>query len=137
MRCLRIASLTVLGLILANPAHTQESRAGEAAAAMPLLAKVLQDFPGKEALMLTVEYPPGGTSTAHRHNAETFVYVLQGAVVMAVNDDQEVTVREGETFYESPNDIHRVARNASATQPAKLLVFLLKDQGAPVSLPEK
>ncbi len=101
------------------------------AVAKPLLTRSLPDLPGKEAVMLTVEYPPGGASAAHRHEANTFVYMLEGSVVMQVRGGQEVTLKPGDTFYESPTDVHSVSRNASATQPAKFLVVFIKDQGKP------
>jgi quercetin dioxygenase-like cupin family protein len=85
--------------------------------------------------MLTVEYPPGGSSPPHRHNANIFVYVLEGSLVMQVTGGKEVTLKEGETFYESPTDVHVVSRNASTTRPAKFLVFSFKAAGAPVSEP--
>ncbi|HEY6642138.1 cupin domain-containing protein [Povalibacter sp.] len=110
-----------------------ETAAG--AKAVPLLTKPLSGIDGKEGLMLTVEYPPGGSSPSHRHNANTFVYVLEGSIVMQVADGEEVTLNPGETFYEQPSDIHAVSRNASRTQPAKFLVFMVKDVGAPVSEP--
>ena len=103
----------------------------------PLLSKDLTGTPGKEAVMLTVEYTPGQSSTAHRHNAHTFVYVLEGSIVMQVKGGKEVTLLPGQTFYESPDDIHTVSRNASATKPAKFLVFFVKDKGAPASEPVK
>ena len=106
-----------------------------AAAAKPLLTKALPDVSGKEVLMLTVEYPPGGVSPAHRHNANTFVYVLEGSIVMAVAGGKEVTLTPGQTFYESPTDVHSVSRNASTTQGAKFLVFMVKNQGAPATVP--
>jgi quercetin dioxygenase-like cupin family protein len=87
--------------------------------------------------MVTVEYPAGAVSAPHRHNANTFVYVLEGSVVMQVAGGKEVTLTPGETFYESPTDIHSVSRNASTTQPAKFLVFFIKDQGAPSNVPVK
>ena len=87
--------------------------------------------------MITVEYPPGGSSAAHRHNAHTFVYVLEGTVVMQVKGGQEVTLGPGQTFYESPEDVHSVSRNASGTKPAKLLVFFVKEKGAPLTVPAK
>jgi quercetin dioxygenase-like cupin family protein len=101
----------------------------------PLLTKDLVGIAGKEGMMLTVEYPPGVSSSKHRHNANTFVYVLEGSIVMQVEGGQEVTLGPGQTFYESPADIHSVSRNASATKPAKFLVFFVKDKGAPASLP--
>ena len=102
-----------------------------------VLSKDLTDIPGKDGLMLTVEYPPGGSDPVHRHNADAFVYVLEGSVVMQVKGGKEVTLTAGETFYEGPDDIHVVGRNASQTKPAKFLVFIVKDKGAPVLVPVK
>jgi quercetin dioxygenase-like cupin family protein len=101
----------------------------------PLFSKDLPDFPGKEGLMITVEYPPGVSDPVHRHNADAFVYVLEGSIVMQVRGGKEVTLTPGQTFYEGPTDVHTVGRNASQTKPAKFLVFLLKDKGAPVLIP--
>ena len=97
----------------------------------PLMSKDLPEFPGKEALVITVVYPPGASDPVHRHNADAFVYVLEGSVVMQVKGGKEVTLTPGQTFYEGPDDIHVVGRNASITKPAKFLVFLLKDKSAP------
>jgi len=101
----------------------------------PLLSKDLPDFPGKEGLMITVEYPPGASDPIHRHNADAFVYVLEGSIVMQVRGGKEVTLTPGQTFYEGPSDVHVVSRNASQTKPAKFVVFLIKDKGAPVLVP--
>ena len=103
----------------------------------PLMTKELTDLPGKEALMITVEYPPGSQDPVHRHNAHAFVYVLEGTIVMQVKGGKQVTLTAGHTFYEGPNDIHVVGRNASSTKPAKFVVFLLKKQGAPVVVPTR
>ena len=103
----------------------------------PILSKDLADFPGKEGLMITVVYPPGSSDPIHRHNAHAFVYVLEGSVVMQVKGGKEVTLTPGQTFYEGPNDIHVVGRNASTTKPAKFLVFLVKNKDAPVLVPVK
>ena len=103
----------------------------------PLMSKDLADFPGKEGLMITVVYPPGASDPIHRHNAHAFVYVLEGSIVMQVRGGKEVTLTPGQSFYEGPNDIHVVGRNASATKPAKFVVFLLKNKDAPVVLPAK
>jgi len=111
--------------------------AAQAANVTTLVTKDLAGIPGKEATMITVEYPPGGSSAAHRHNAYTFVYVLEGAVVMQVKGGKEVTLGPGQTFYESPEDVHSVSRNASDTKPAKLVVFFVKDKGAPLTVPAK
>lgn len=101
----------------------------------PLMTKDLAGLAGKEGTMVTVEYPPGASSAVHRHNANTFVYVLEGSVVMQVKGGKEVTLGPGQTFYESPDDIHTVSRNASSSEPAKFLVFLVKDKGAPATVP--
>jgi len=87
--------------------------------------------------MITVEYPQGSIDPIHRHNAHAFVYVLEGSIVMQVRGGKEVTLTAGQTFYEGPNDVHVVGRNASQTKPAKFVVFLVKEKGAPVFLPEK
>ena len=103
----------------------------------PLMSKDLAGIPGKEVMMLTVDYAPGASNSAHRHNANTFVYVLKGSIVMQVKGGKEVTLGPGETFYESPEDIHTVSRNASKTKPAKFLVFFVKDKGATTLVPVK
>ena len=97
----------------------------------------LSDYPGKEALMIEVSYPPGVQDVAHRHNAHAFVYVLEGEIVMQLKGGPAVTVKKGQTFYEGPNDVHVVGRNASNTEPARFIVVLLKVKGAPVLTPEK
>jgi quercetin dioxygenase-like cupin family protein len=101
----------------------------------PLFSKDLTDLPGKEGLMITVEYPPGSSDPVHRHNAHAFVYVLEGSIVMQLRGGREVTLTPGQTFYEGPEDVHVVGRNASQTKPAKFVVFLVKDKGAPVLVP--
>src|SRR5438876_7963226 len=103
----------------------------------PLFSKDLADFPGKEGLMITVEYPPGSTDPIHRHNAHGFIYVLEGSIVMQVRGGKEVTLTPRQTFYEGPDDVHVVGRNASQTKPAKFVVFFVKDKGAPILVPEK
>ena len=100
-----------------------------------LMSENLPDVPGKEGVLVTVEYPPGGSTPIHRHNADVFVYVLEGSVVMQLRGGEETTLTPGQTFYEGPNDVHVVSRNASATEPAKFVVFFVKDIGAPVLLP--
>jgi quercetin dioxygenase-like cupin family protein len=129
MTLLGAASTVLLFSLLGGTLSAQE------ATVKPLMTKELADLPGKEALMITVEYPPGGASTAHRHNAHTFVYVLEGSLVMQVKGGREVTLSPGETFYEGPDDIHVVSRNASTTKPARFLVMFVKNKGAPVTVP--
>jgi quercetin dioxygenase-like cupin family protein len=109
----------------------------EDAKVTPLMTKDLAGIAGKEGTMITVEYAPGAASASHRHNANTFVYVLEGSVVMQVQGGKEVTLGPGQTFYESPDDVHTVSRNASSTKPAKFLVFFVKDKGAPPTVPAK
>ena len=110
---------------------------GPEAKVKQVLSKDLPDIPGKEGLMLMVEYPPGSSDPVHRHNADAFVYVLEGSILMQVKGGKEVTLTPGQTFYEAPDDIHVVGRNASQTKPAKFLVFMVKDKGAPALVPVK
>ena len=100
-----------------------------------LMSKNLANCPGKEGLMITVDYPPGSTDPIHRHNAYAFIYVLEGSIVMQVRGGKEVTLTPGQTFYEGPEDVHVVGRNASKTKPAKFVAFFVKDKGAPVLVP--
>jgi quercetin dioxygenase-like cupin family protein len=118
-------------------AHADEGKSAPQAAVKELMTRDVVGAPGKEARMLTVEYIPGGASLAHRHNAQVFVYVLEGAVKMQVAGGPLLTLGPGETFYEGPDDIHTVSANASATKPARILVFMIKDAGAPVTVPAK
>ena len=111
--------------------------AAQQAKVTPLLSKDLTGIPGKEGTMITVEFAPGEVDAVHRHNAHVFVYVLEGTVVMQVKGGKELTLRPGDTFYESPQDIHVVGRNASKTEPAKFLVFFVRDKGAPLLVPVK
>ena len=103
----------------------------------PLMSKDLAEYPGKEVLMITVEHAPGGASAIHRHNAHAFVYVLEGSVVMQVKGGKEVTLTPGQSFYEGPDDVHVVGRNASNSKPARFVVFFVKEKGAPVLVPVK
>jgi quercetin dioxygenase-like cupin family protein len=100
-----------------------------------LMTKDLPEYPGKEAVMILVEYPPGSVDPVHRHNAHAFVYVLEGTIIMQLKGSPEVTLKPGQTFYEGPNDIHVVGKNASKTEPAKFTVLLIKDKGTPVLTP--
>jgi len=119
----------VLGCIVSSPLVAQEAKV------TPLLSKDLTNLPGKEGLMITVEYPPGSTDPIHRHNAHAFVYVLERSIVMQVKGGKETTLTPGQTFYEGPNDVHIIGRNASQTEPARFVVFLVKNKGAPVLVP--
>jgi len=123
-------TLTLLCL-MSGPLMAQEAKV------TPLMSKDLAEFPGKEGLMITVEYPPGSMDPIHRHNAHAFLYVLEGSIVMEVKGGKQVTLTPGQTFYEGPNDVHIVGRNASKTKPAKFIVFFVKDKNAPVLIPVK
>src|SRR5258706_4806692 len=103
----------------------------------PLMSKDLAEYPGKEGLMIMVEYPPGSADHSHRHNAHAFLYVLEGSIVMQVKGGKEITLTPGQTFHEGRDDVHVVGRNTSSTKPAKFLVFLVKNKGAPVLVPVK
>jgi quercetin dioxygenase-like cupin family protein len=129
-QCIRAAALVAVLLCAADGRLIAQE-----AVVTPLMTKELTDMPGKEALMITVEYPPGSTDAIHRHNAHAFVYVLEGSIVMQVRGGKQVTLTPGQTFYEGPDDVHIVGRNASTTKPARFLVLLLKKQGAPVLVP--
>ena len=121
----------VLLCLMTSPAMAQQAKVTS------LMSKDLPENPGKEMLMIIVEHAPGGSSPIHRHNAHAMVYVLKGSVVMQLKGGKQVTLTPGQTFYEGPDDIHIVDRNASSTQPAKFLVFLIKDKGAPALVPVK
>jgi quercetin dioxygenase-like cupin family protein len=123
--------MVVLISLIAGPLMAQEGKVTS------LITKDLTEFSGKEGLMITVEYAPGGSDPVHRHDAHAFVYVLEGSIVMQVKGGKEVTLTPGQTFYEGPKDVHVVSRNASKTTPAKFLVFFVKDKAAPVLKPVK
>jgi quercetin dioxygenase-like cupin family protein len=125
------AALSKVTLTMAATTEPKEAKLTE------LMSKDLTDLPGKEGLMLLIEYPPGSTDPIHRHNAHGFIYVLEGSIVMQVRGGKEVTLTPGQTFYEGPEDVHVVGRNASQTKPAKFVVFFVKDKGAPVLVPTK
>ena len=121
--------MLVLLFLMSGTVMAQEAKV------TPLMSKDVPELPGKEVLLIKAEYAPGGSDPIHRHNAQTFVYVLEGSIVLQVKGGKEVTLMPGETFYEAPDDVHLVSRNASATKPAKFIVFLVKDKNAPVLLP--
>ena len=127
--------MTFPKLILALACLMSGTLLAQEAKVTDLMSKDLTNLPGKEGLMITVDYPPGSVDPIHRHNAHAFVYVLEGTIVMQVRGGKEVTLTPGQTFYEGPNDVHVVGRNASKTKPAKFVVFLVKDKGAPVFMP--
>jgi quercetin dioxygenase-like cupin family protein len=127
--------MTLTKVILALACLISSTLLAQEAKVTDLMSKDLPNLPGKEGLMIIVDYPPGSVDAVHRHNANAFVYVLQGTIVMQVRGGKEVTLTPGQTFYEGPDDVHVVGRNASKTKPAKFVVFLVKDKGAPVFVP--
>jgi len=124
----RLVALVLLCLVT-DTAMAQQAKVTS------LISKDIPGNPGKEMLMITVEHAPGGSSAIHRHNAQAMLYVLEGSVVEQVKGGEQVTLTPGQTFYEGPDDVHVVDRNASSTKPAKFLVVLIKDKGAPALLP--
>jgi len=126
-----VKTTLVVAVLVSGTLAAQEAEVAQ------LLSKDLTNLPGKEGVMITVEYPPGSSDPIHRHNAHAFVYVLEGTIVMQVRGGKEVTLTPGQTFYEGPDDVHIVGRNASKTKPAKFVVFLVKDRGAPIVIPAK
>lgn len=127
---------TLAALLLAAAAGAASAQQTPPTAQVtPLMTKALADYPGKDGVVITVDYPPGAASAVHRHNAHAFVYVLEGSIVMGVRGGKTVTLTPGQTFYEAPDDIHTVSRNASTSQPAKFLVVLLKNRGEPITMP--
>lgn len=119
----------VLVCLMSSPLVAQEAKVTE------LMSKDLTNLPGKEGLMILVDYPPGSTDPIHRHNANGFIYVLEGSIVMQVRGGKEVTLNAGQAFYEGPDDVHVVGRNASKTKPARFVVVFIKDKGSPVLVP--
>src|SRR5467141_450679 len=129
--------MTYPKLVLALACLMSSTLLAQEAKVTELMSKDLTNLPGKEGLMVTVVYPPGSSDPIHRHNAHGFIYVLEGSIVMQVRGGKEVTLTPGQTFYEGPDDVHVVGRNASQTKPAKFVVFFVKDKGAPILVPEK
>jgi quercetin dioxygenase-like cupin family protein len=127
--------MTFPKLVLALAFLMSSALQGQEAKLTDLMSKDLTNLPGKEGLMMIVDYPPGSVDPIHRHNANAFIYVLEGSIVMQVRGGKEVTLTPGQTFYEGPDDVHVVGRNASKTKPAKFVLVMVKDKGAPVLVP--
>jgi uncharacterized protein YbjT (DUF2867 family)/quercetin dioxygenase-like cupin family protein len=131
------AALSLRDAAAENSSDKSSGAASKEAKVTQLFSKDLTDIPGKEGLMLLIEYPPGSSDPIHRHNAHGFIYVLEGSIIMQVRGGKEMTLTPGQTFYEGPEDVHVIGRNASQTKPAKFVVFFVKDKGAPVLVPVK
>jgi len=119
----------VLACLMSSTLPAQEAKVTD------LMSKDMTNIPGKQGLMAIVDYPPGSVDPIHRHNAHAFIYVLEGSIVMQVRGGKEVTLTPGQTFYEGPDDVHVVGRNASKTKPAKFVLFMVKNKGAPILVP--
>ena len=132
--CFRLLTNALTGAIMFT-AIALQTEAADQVKVTDLMTKDLVNVPGKEVTMITVDYSPGGADPVHRHNASAFVYVLEGSIVMQMKGGEKVTLHPGDTFYEDPAGIHLVGKNASDTKPAKFLVFLVKDKGAPILVP--
>ncbi|MGY4723988.1 cupin domain-containing protein [Burkholderia pyrrocinia] len=130
-RIMLVLASLVSSLLMA----VQPVAAAPQAKVTPLTTQSLPEYPGKEVQMIVVDYPPGSVDPVHRHDAHAFVYVLDGSIVMGLNGGKEITLHAGDTFHEGPDDVHTVGRNASSTKPARFVVFLIKNKGAPVLTP--
>ena len=129
--------MTFTKIILALACLMTSTLVAQEAKVTQLMSKDLANLSGKEVLMVTVEYPPGSSDPIHRHNAYGFIYVLEGSIVVQVRGGKKMTLTPGQTFYEGPDDVHIIGRNASQTKPAKFVVFFVKDKGAPILVPAK
>ena len=129
--------MTFQKLVLALACLMSGTLLAQEAKVTDLFSKDLANFPGKEGLMMIVDYPPGSVDPVHRHNANAFIYVLEGSIVMQVRGGKEVTLTPGQTFYEGPDDVHVVGRNASKIKPAKFVLVMVKGKGAPLLIPAK
>ena len=127
--------MTFQKLVLVLACLMSSTLLGQEAKLTELMSKDLTNLSGKEGLMAIVDYPPGTVDPIHRHNANAFIYVLEGSIVMQVRGGKEVTLTPGQTFYEGPDDVHVVGRNASKTKPAKFVLVMVKDKGAPILVP--
>jgi quercetin dioxygenase-like cupin family protein len=132
---LKASLLTVTLLMMTATAWGADEAPKNGPTVTPLTTRDLAGVPGKEVTMITVEYLPGGASMPHRHDANVFVYVLEGSMIMQVQGQDPVTLTAGQTFYESPGDVHVQSANASQTKPAKFVVFMVKDKGVPATKP--
>jgi quercetin dioxygenase-like cupin family protein len=133
----KVHFMTFTKIILALACLMTSTLVAQEAKVTQLMSKDMANLSGKEVLMVTVEYPPGSSDPIHRHNAYGFIYVLEGSIVMQVRGGKKMTLTPGQTFYEGPDDVHIIGRNASQTKPAKFVVFFVKDKGAPILVPAK
>ena len=132
-----VRTLGAMLVLVVSAEFTAPAHAAPQPIVVPIMQKDVADVPGREMLMLSVEYPPGAVETIHRHDAYAFVYVLEGSIIEQVRGGNEVTLTPGQTFYEGPSDVHTVGRNASTTKTAKFLVVMLKKKGVDAVLPAK
>jgi quercetin dioxygenase-like cupin family protein len=136
LRRFTIAAATAVMLIPAI-ASAQTAGAAPQSSRKVLMTKDLADFPGKEALVYLIDYPPGTNNLPHRHDAHVFLHILSGQLNAQVKGGELTVLNPGDTYYESPNDIHIVSRNPSSTTPAKAILFMVHNKGAALSTPVK
>jgi len=135
MRIGRVVASMALTAALFAPANLHADAGDSSAKVTPLMRQPLPDSPGKDGVLITVEFAPGHVDPVHRHPGHAFIYVLEGSVEMQMEGGELHTLKPGDTFYENPKLTHSVGRNVSKTQPAKLLVFFVADRNAPLVLP--
>ena len=134
MKALRFlaAPLTALALSVSAAAIAHE---GPSEKVTVLQDQMLKNVPGKKALMIEVDYEPGQSSIAHKHEGTAMAYVISGEIVSQVKGEQPVTYKAGQYWYEPAGSEHLVSKNASATKPAKLLVFMVLSPDEKVLIP--
>jgi quercetin dioxygenase-like cupin family protein len=125
----------ILKVFLLLSCAIASASAAEPGRVTELMTKALANVPGKEVTMITVDYPPGATDPVHRHYASAFVYVLEGSIVMPMKGGKKVTLHPGQTFYEDPNGVHLIGRNASDTKPASSWCSSSRKRARPFSYP--
>jgi quercetin dioxygenase-like cupin family protein len=137
-RCAVLAGASVMLLALAGHVPVLAGEDAPSSQVSGIINQPLStDLEAWSVKVVNVVYPPGGASQPHRHPAEIFAYVESGAVVAQIEDGEEITYTAGQLYYEPPMVLHRVSRNASATEPAKVVAFVLIEDGKPVVIPEE
>lgn len=121
---------------LVVPASSQQP--SPATKVTTLMKQALADIPGREVIVITLDIPPGAASPPHRHPGHhVFGYVLEGSYKIKVDQGPETVLTNGQTFHEAPGQLHAVSANASQTEPAKVLAFIVAESGKPITVPEK
>ena len=133
-----LLSALTLSVTMSAAAPVMAQQAAPATTVTPLLKQVLADVPGREVMVITLDIPPGGGSAPHRHPGHhVFGYVLEGSYKLKLDQGEEKILTKGQTFYEAPGQLHAMSGNASQTEPAKVLAFIVAESGKPITVPEK